>query len=143
MGEGFGDYLGGGFSVTLADAAGHLNLVDAACVGEWDATSYSGDDPPCLRRLDGTKRWPESCDGEVHDDGEVWSAGLWAARAAIDADTVDALVIEHHFLLAGTATADDAATALLATDEQASGGANSVVLRRALFARGLLRTPLA
>ena len=41
--------------------------------------------PPCLRRLDGTKHYPEAIVGEVHDDGEIWSAALWQIRGAIGA----------------------------------------------------------
>jgi hypothetical protein len=143
MGEGFGDYLGGGFSSTLATAAGHPGMVDPACVGEWDATSYSDEEPPCLRRLDRALHWPENRAQQQHADGEIWSGGLWAARATIGADTMDTLVIEHHFLLSTTESMATAADALVATDTNTFGGANTLPLRRALFARGTLRTPLA
>ena len=53
------------------------------CIADWDATSYSTTIPPCLRRLDGTKHYPESIDGDPHDDGEIWSATLWQIRGAI------------------------------------------------------------
>jgi hypothetical protein len=143
MGEGFSDYLGGGFETTLAAAAGRPGLIDPACVGEWDATSYTNENPPCLRRLDVVKHWPERAAGQSHADGEVWSGALWAARTAIGADVVDAIVLEHHFLLSSSETFDSAAQALVATDQSVNGGANTVPLRRALFHRGVLRVPVA
>ena len=56
------------------------------CIAEWDATSYTSTMPPCLRRLDGTKHYPEAIVGKVHDDGEIWSAALWQIRGAISAE---------------------------------------------------------
>ena len=50
-------------------------------LGNWDAVSYSGDEPPCLRRLDSNKKYPKDIVGEVHADGEIWSACLWELRA--------------------------------------------------------------
>jgi hypothetical protein len=75
MGEGFGDFNAANYFALTSRGFGDL------CVAEWDATSYSTTNPPCLRRLDSTKHWPKDRDGEVHDDGELWSAFLWRLRS--------------------------------------------------------------
>ena len=107
MGEGFGDYwaasVGAQFSGGFQDT----------CLAEWDATFYSNTNPPCLRRLDGTKHYPEDVDGEVHDDGEIWSAALWQIRGAIGATNADKAIIAAHFLLSPTASFNQGANAIV------------------------------
>lgn len=143
MGEGFGDYLGESFAHTLAAAAGHAQVADPACVGDWDAVSYDTASPPCLRRLDTAKHYPEDAVNQVHTDGEIWSASLWRARTAVGADVADRVIIESHELLGTTATFDQAATAILTADQMVFAGAHVPALRRALYHHGMLRTPLA
>jgi hypothetical protein len=75
MGEGFGDWLAGSYYAGTISGG-----FQDACIADWDATSYSSDNPPCLRRLDGNKHYPEDMEGEVHADGEIWSAFLWTVR---------------------------------------------------------------
>src|SRR3954468_7740193 len=53
IGEGFGGSLAGTVSAHYAPTA------DEACIADWDSTSYTRTVPHCLRRLDGTKRYPE------------------------------------------------------------------------------------
>ncbi|MGH2724848.1 MAG: M36 family metallopeptidase [Actinomycetota bacterium] len=75
MGEGFGDWLAGNYY------AGSISEgFQDECIADWDATSYSNADPPCLRRLDEDKHYPEDMEGGVHADGEIWSAFLWTMR---------------------------------------------------------------
>ena len=107
MGEGFGDYWAA--SVGAQFSGGFQDL----CLAEWDATSYSSSNPPCLRRLDGTKHYPEDLAGEVHDDGEIWSAALWQIRTAIGATNSDKVVLASHFLLSPTASFNQGANALV------------------------------
>lgn len=107
MGEGFGDYWAA--SVAAQFSGGFQD----ECVADWDATSYSATNPPCLRRLDGTKHYPEDLDGEVHDDGEIWSAALWQVRAAIGATRADKAILQAHFLLTPTASFNQGANALV------------------------------
>ena len=142
MGEGFGDYLAASMAGVLAPLAGHPQMTDPACVADWDAISYDTRNPPCLRRLDEPKHYPEDADGEVHDDGEMWSAALWRARTAVGADIADSVVIEGHELLGTTASFDQAANAILTADQMLFAGANRVALRRALYHTGVLRTTL-
>src|SRR5690349_12659729 len=107
MGEGFGDYWAGSVGAQLS--GGFQDL----CIADWDATSYSTTSPPCLRRLDSTKHYPEDIVGEVHDDGEIWSAALWQIRTAIGAGKTDTVVLQHHFLLTADTSFNQAANALV------------------------------
>lgn len=142
MGEGFGDYLAASFSETLPPVAGHAQpFGQYPCVGEWDATSYATGTPKCLRRTDNNWHAPEDTDGEVHDDGEIWSAGLWKARAAVGPDVMDKLVLESHFLLTTTETFNNAAVAVVTADQMLFAGSHRLPVRRALYDHGLLRVP--
>ena len=107
MGEGFGDYWAG--TVGAQFSGGFQD----DCIAEWDATSYSSTNPPCLRRLDSTKHYPESVAGEVHRDGEMWSAALWQIRGAIGAAPADTVILQSHFLLTPTASFSQGANALV------------------------------
>jgi len=107
MGEGFGDYWAGSVGAQLSGG------FQDACIADWDATSYSSSNPPCLRRLDGIKHYPEALDGEVHDDGEIWSAALWQIRGAIGAARADKVILQAHFLLTPTASFNEGANALV------------------------------
>ena len=107
IGEGFGDYWAGSVGAQLS--GGFQDL----CIADWDATSYSTTSPPCLRRLDSTKHYPEDIVGDVHDDGEIWSAALWQIRTAIGAVKSDTVILQHHFLLTAGASFNQAANALV------------------------------
>jgi hypothetical protein len=67
IGEGFGDYL----AVTVSEH--FAPTPDEPCVADWDSTSYTTTIPHCLRRVDGTKHYPEDLANprEVHADGEI------------------------------------------------------------------------
>ena len=136
MGEGFGDYLAASFFAGDGDAT--FQSSNAACVGEWDASSYSSSNPPCLRRVDGTKQYPGDLVGAVHADGEIWSRALWDLRQAVGATVADQLVLEHHFLVPCNASMTDAANQLLQADVNLNGGANDAAIRTAFCDRGIL-----
>lgn len=107
MGEGFGDYLAGTVGAQLSGG------FQDTCVAEWDATSYSSTNPPCLRRLDSTKHYPESVVNEVHADGEMWSAALWQIRGSIGALKADKVILQSHFLLTSSANFSQGANAIV------------------------------
>ena len=114
MGEGFGDYWSG----TLGEQYNTISLngvPEKVCLAEWDSTTYRTGTPTCLRRLDGNKHYPEDMVGEVHDDGEMWSAALWLIRAALGADRADRVILQHHILLTKDATFNMAGHALIET----------------------------
>jgi len=79
MGEGFGDYL------AAAYYAGSISQgFQDTCIADWDAVSYSGANPPCLRRIDTAKLYPQNMtNSSVHADGEIWSAFLWDLRGLL------------------------------------------------------------
>ncbi len=131
MGEGFGDYWGA--SVGAQFSGGFQDL----CLAEWDATSYSSTNPPCLRRLDSTKHYPEDVVGQVHADGEIWSAALWQIRGSLGAANADRVVLAAHFLLAPSASFNQGANALV-TAAISLGYKNHQVniIRTTLRARG-------
>ena len=135
MGEGFGDYWGA--SVGAQFSGGFQDL----CLAEWDATSYSSTNPPCLRRLDSTKHYPEDVVGQVHADGEIWSAALWQIRGSLGAANADRVVLAAHFLLAPSASFNQGANALV-TAAISLGYKNHQVniIRTTLRARGFTVT---
>jgi Zn-dependent metalloprotease len=107
MGEGFGDYLA---ATVAASLVGEFQIT---CIAEWDATSYAAGVPHCLRTLTSTKHYPGDADGEVHDDGEMWSASLFQIRTSLGAAKADKLIIQAHFLLSRNANFKDGANALV------------------------------
>jgi len=93
IGEAFSDYL----AVTVSAAV--APTPDPACVADWDSTSYTSTVPHCLRRVDGTKHYPEDLASprEVHADGEIWSRALWDIRRALGPRLADTIIIRAQF----------------------------------------------
>lgn len=112
MGEGFGDFQSGAY---YARTSGGFQDV---CLMDWDSTTYSTDDPPCIRRMDSTKVWPKDKQDEVHADGELWETYLWRVRSHMEGDAVAMsdqalkLVLSSHELLTPDATFAKAVVAL-------------------------------
>jgi Zn-dependent metalloprotease len=134
MGEGFGDYLA--FTMSAQGQSGAF----LACIAEWDATSYDDREPPCLRRLDEDKHYPEDLhpQREVHADGEIWSRALFDMWNALGKQTADTLVLQSHFFLTPTASFQDGANAILAADQMIYGGAHQQQIRQVFVERGFL-----
>jgi Zn-dependent metalloprotease len=135
MGEAFGDYLAASFFACLK------SRILRPTMGNWDAVAYSGDEPPCLRRLDSNKKYPKDIVGEVHADGEIWSACLWELLAALGRRMADQLIIAHHFLLTRFATFENAAHALITADKTLNQGHNESMIREVFVKRGILPNP--
>jgi hypothetical protein len=132
MGEGFSDYL----AVTVSAAV--APTPDPACVADWDSTSYTSTVPHCLRRVDGTKHYPEDLRSprEVHADGEIWSRALWDIHQALGARLADTIIIRAQFDF----TADismPAAAARTITTAGLYGRAAQKAVTAAFAARGL------
>jgi hypothetical protein len=130
MGEGFGDYW----------AASYFSAQNGAtfkpCVGEWDASS-SNNSPPCVRRVDGTRLYPQDMIGQRHADGEIWSAVLWQIWNALDRTTTDSLVVTSHWSLAPDARFGEGADAIVASDQILNSGANLPTIAARFRERGI------
>ena len=139
MGEGFGDFLAGAYYARKIS-----NGFQDTCIAEWDATSYSSDNPPCLRRLDGKKHYPEDLDEnrEVHADGEIWSAFLWDVRRKLGnnprtrSDRSVKLVLASHEYLTPRATFRKAVVALRTAAKALGHRSWSKKVKRAAVKRG-------
>ncbi|MEP6696694.1 MAG: M4 family metallopeptidase [Pseudonocardiales bacterium] len=135
IGEGFSDY----FAVAVTDAiAGVPSRVPEACVADWDSTSYTSVVPHCLRRIDGTKHYPEDVMGEVHADGEIWSSALYAIRNSVGPRNADTLIIDAQFGFAPDTTFAAAARTTVATAQRLYGSTTAAAVRTAFVNRGLL-----
>jgi hypothetical protein len=135
IGEGFGDY----WAVTMSQATSRNTATTPwACVMDWDSTSYTEDTPHCLRRTDGPKVYPGDLDGEVHDDGEIWSHALWDVNLALGRTVANRIVLESQFYYNPEITMPQAAQ-LTVTTARALYGARAAAKTRAAFqARGIL-----
>jgi hypothetical protein len=130
IGEAFGDYL----AVTVS--AHEAPTADEPCVADWDSTSYTSTVPHCLRRVDGTKHYPEDLVGEVHADGEIWSRALWDIRTALGPKVADTIIIRAQFGFTPAISMPDAAAVTIATAAQYGRPAQRAV-QAAFAARGL------
>jgi Zn-dependent metalloprotease len=135
IGEGFSDYLA---VVVTSWAGGTPTLTPEACVADWDSVSYTRTAPHCLRRLDGTKVYPQDMVGEVHADGTIWSRALWDIRAALGDKTASTLIIEAQFAFAPDTSFHDAALATVAAAQRLYGADAANATRAAFEARGIL-----
>ncbi len=135
IGEAFGDYLA---VVVTSSVAGAPDETPEACVADWDSTSYTRRAPHCLRRLDGTKHYPEDVVGEVHADGEIWSRALWDIRAALGDRHASRTIVEAQFAFAPDTSFRDAALATVAAAQRLYGPATAGKVHTAFAARGIL-----
>jgi zinc metalloprotease ZmpB len=129
--EGFGDYWAGDVSDIVAPTP------DPACIADWDSTSYTSTVPHCLRRLDTELHYPEDLDGEVHDDGQMWSRALWDIRGALGHVKADTIILNAQFDFPGT-TMTALAERTVAAAQQLYGNNAAKAVTAAFAARGIL-----
>jgi Fungalysin metallopeptidase (M36) len=135
IGEGFSDYL----AVAVTSwATGVPTLTPEACVADWDSVSYTRTTPHCLRRLDGTKHYPEDVEGQVHADGEIWSRALWDIRGALGDTRGTTVIVEAQFAFAVDTTFEAAAQATVAAAQRLYGAPAARAVQAAFVARGIL-----
>ncbi|GAA1669167.1 hypothetical protein GCM10009765_18300 [Fodinicola feengrottensis] len=130
IGEGFGDYLAG--TLSLPNGKGF----DPACLMDWDSTSYT-DAPHCIRRLD-TKKTTDDKTGEVHDDGEIWSAALWEINRTLGRQKADKLIIQSQFYYAPDTSFAAAANNVVATARALYGQQTAAKIRPFFVKRKIL-----
>ena len=138
MGEGFGDYWAGSTSANVGPKGAAWNPF----IAEWDATSYNPGNPAFLRRLDSTKKYPTDIVGQVHADGEIWSACLWQIWNLIGKTRADKIILEAHFQVSPTGGFVDAANAILAANQSLFQGQDQAEIRQIFVDRGILQAIL-
>ncbi len=136
IGEGFSDYLAVTVGLHVAGQLGVPVLAPAACVADWDATSYTASAPHCLRRVDTDSTYADRV-GRVHAGGQIWSRALWDIRSALGASTADRIIIEAQFDFAPDTSFTDAALATIATAQELAGNAAANTVRDAFQDRGI------
>ncbi|HEU5025526.1 MAG TPA: M4 family metallopeptidase [Spirillospora sp.] len=135
IGEAFGDYL----AVAVTSwATGVPTKTPEACVADWDSVAYTPGPTHCLRRLDGTKHYPEDVVGEVHADGEIWSRALWDIRQSLGAAKADTLIVEAQFAFSPDTSFKAAAQATVAAAQRLYGPQAAQAAQSAFAARGIL-----
>ncbi|WP_018351608.1 M4 family metallopeptidase [Longispora albida] len=135
IGEGFGDY----WAYTMSQAVSpNTSVTPWACVGDWDAVSYTSSTPHCLRRTDGNKVYPGDIAGEVHDDGEIWSRALMDINIALGRTNANKVILEAQFGFAPGTTFSAAATKTVATAQTMFGSTAATQVKAAFQARGIL-----
>ena len=115
MGEGFGDYWAGSYSVSVNPT------FEPSFVFTWDGHNAFW---PGRVLVDSTKSYPANCCGEVHDSGTLWCSGLIDCMRRVGRPVMDRLVLDHHFALGTTATMADAANQIIQSDLDFYAGAH-------------------
>jgi len=135
IGEGFGDYM----AITMGQKYGKdTALTPTSCVMDWDSTSYTSGPKHCLRVTDNSKMYPGDLDGEVHDDGEIWSHALWNMNQALGRDQATTIIIEAQFNYAPNTTMPAAAQATVDAAKKLYGKTVASKTKRAFRDRGIL-----
>jgi zinc metalloprotease ZmpB len=135
--EGFGDYWAVTVSDVVAKSLGVPEREPLPCVADWDSTSYTSTVPHCLRRVDLNLHYPADLDGDVHDDGQIWSRALWDIRLALGNKKADTIILQGSFDFPGT-TMPALATSTVAAAQQLYGTSAANAVRQAFVARGIL-----
>jgi zinc metalloprotease ZmpB len=135
--EGFGDYWAVDVSDIVARRLGVPERTPLACVMDWDATFYTSEIPHCLRRLDENLHYPEDLDGEVHDDGRIWSQALLDIRQSIGYIKADTVILKGQIDFPGT-TMTDLAQRTVAAAKSLYGNSVASKVTAAFEARGIL-----
>jgi hypothetical protein len=135
--EGFGDYWAVTVSDVVARKLGVPEREPLPCVMDWDATSYTTTVPHCLRRVDTNLHYPDDLDGEVHDDGRIWSRALWDIRQSLGNIRADTVILKGQIDFPGT-TMTDLATRTVAAAKSLYGNSAASKVTAAFEARGIL-----
>jgi zinc metalloprotease ZmpB len=135
--EGFGDYWAVDFADIMAQRLSVPERAPLACVMDWDATSYTSRVPHCLRRLDENLTYPDDLDGEVHDDGRIWSHALWDINRSIGHVKADTVILKGQIDFPGTSM-PDLASRIVAAAQSVYGNSTASKVRAAFEERGIL-----
>jgi Zn-dependent metalloprotease len=134
IGEGFGDW----WALVMAAGAGpNTRVTPLACIMDWDATSYTDDEPHCLRRTDTDLTYAD-LDGEVHDDGQIWSRALFDVYKALGRTKSAKLVLEAQFSYVPDTSMAAAAQVTVNTAKALYGKNTAAKVRAAFHAREII-----
>ncbi|TCO62726.1 M36 family metallopeptidase [Actinocrispum wychmicini] len=134
IGEGFGDWWAMQMSsVVQPDSA----TTPWACLMDWDSTSYTTGTPHCIRRTDTNLTYADR-DGEVHDDGQIWSRALFDIFRAFGRDKSVKLVLESQFSYSPSTSMAAAARATVNTAQKLFGATDAATVTAAFHARGII-----
>jgi Zn-dependent metalloprotease len=140
IGEGFGDILAAVYYTAFSGG------FQDNYIGDWDATSYSTDTPPFLRRVDGTKHYPTDLQNDVHADGEMWSATIWSIYQTLGhnstaRDIVIKLLLQSQFTYTVNESFKDGADDLMQADTLLYGGIHTGIIQTAFYNLGVYSSP--
>jgi Zn-dependent metalloprotease len=134
IGEGFGDW----WALIMSSAVQRdTTVTPIACIMDWDSTSYTDDEPHCLRRTDTDLTYPDR-DGEVHDDGQIWSRALYDVYRAFGRDRSAKLVLEAQFSYSPNTSMAQAAQVTVDTAKKLYGRSAANTVRAAFHAREII-----
>ncbi len=141
IGEAFGDYLGVTVGLDAADHFGWPVAAEEACPMDWDSTSYTSEEPHCIRRFD-TDTVLEDREGEVHADGQIWSQALWEIRLGYEdlgltTRDWDTTLIDSQFDYAPDTSFQDAARTTFRYARSRDGAAAGRLVRDRFADRGI------
>ena len=115
MGEGFGDYWAGSYSISR-NPTFQINRVFT-----WDGNGETWSGRPLINTA---LHYPADCCGEVHASGTLWCSATTDCLHRLGRAVMDAIVLDHHFALGTTATMADAANQIIQSDIDLFGGAH-------------------
>jgi hypothetical protein len=134
IGEGFGDW----WAMVMSSAVQPDTATTPwACLMDWDSTSYTTGTPHCIRRTDTNLTYADR-DGEVHDDGQIWSRALNDIFRAFGRDKSAKLVLESQFSYTPNTSMAAAANATVNTAKTLFGTADAATVTAAFHGRGII-----
>ncbi|HEY7594088.1 MAG TPA: M36 family metallopeptidase [Actinophytocola sp.] len=134
IGEGFGDWWA---LVMSAAVQPDTDVTPLACIMDWDSTSYTDEEPHCLRRTDTDLTYADRI-GEVHFDGQIWSRALFDVYNALGRTKAATLVLEAQFSYRPNTKMPAAARVTVDTAKALYGAGAAAKVRAAFEARGIL-----
>jgi hypothetical protein len=127
IGEGFGDY----WAAAMSSRSPRTSNRDDVCIFDWDGVSWGRFVPEfnrrCGRRADRNETLNEAqadCGFEIHCVGQVWSSALWDLRREVGGRPFDRILLSSQFMYTTNEHFDEAVEALIAADQDSTGGAN-------------------
>jgi hypothetical protein len=130
IGEGFGDY----WAAAMSSRSPKTSNEDDVCIFDWDGLTWGryveAFHRRCGRRADRGNSVPQiedRCGGEIHCLGEAWSSALWDLRTeyGISPIAFDRILLSSQFMYTTNEHFDEAVDALVAADQDLTGGANA------------------